>query len=257
MALASIAAGGMATRAATLDVAYDISLIGLPIGSANLTGTVDAQRFKLDIQARLSGLAGAVTGGRGAGSASGTVAGGQPVNSSFAVTAANSSEQRTVRMVIERRAVSAAEVMPPVEAKTDRIPLMDEHKKGVIDPISALLMPIQASDPRTACNRRIPVFDGAARYDIALFYAGSKDVKAEGYAGPAVVCAVRYTPVAGHRPRRAVKYMAENKDMQVWLTPINGTSLMLPFRISVKTLIGTAVIAASKYAIEPGGAGGR
>lgn len=254
LALAALAGPLMAAGAgaASLDVTYDISLIGLPIGTATLNGTVEPARYKLAIQARLTGLVGGITGGRGAGTASGQVAGGAPVNTSFAITAANSSEQRTVRMAIEKNAVSAAEVAPPLEERPDRIPVTEAHKKGVIDPISALLMPTATNDPRSACNRRIPVFDGAARYDILLSYAGSKPIEAQGYKGTATVCSVRYTPIAGHRDRRPVRYMAENKDMQVWLAPIAGTTLMLPFRISVKTMIGTAVIAASKYAVDPG-----
>lgn len=239
-------------RAASVDIAYDISLLGLPLGTATLTGEVLAERFKLEIRAKMTGLAGTITGGRGAGTSTGTMAGAGPVTSSFAVTAANSSEQRTVRMNIEKNAVSGSEIAPPLEARPDRVPVTDMHKKGIIDPISALMMPVSASDPRTACNRNIPIFDGAARYDIALSYGGNTQVASEGYEGQAVICNVRYTPIAGHRNRKPVKFMADNRDIQVWLAPVTGTSLMLPFRISVKTMIGTAVIEASKYVVEAG-----
>jgi Protein of unknown function (DUF3108) len=250
--LALAVAAGLAApaRAANVDVAYDISLLGLPIGSATLSGDVGSERYSLEVRAKLTGLAGGITGGRGAGTATGVTAGGAPVTSSFAVTAANSSEQRTVRMNIERNAVAGSDIAPPLEERPDRVPVTDMHKKGVVDPISALMMPVSASDPRTACNRTIPVFDGAARYDITLSYGGTKQVTSEGYEGQAVACNVRYTPIAGHRNRKPVRFMAENKDIQLWLAPVSGTKLMLPFRIAVKTMIGTAVIEATRYVVD-------
>jgi hypothetical protein len=245
-------AGFPAAEAATFDIAYDISLLGLPIGTATLTGESVGEKYKLEIRAKMTGLAGAVSGGRGAGTATGSLGGGKPLNSSFAVTAANSSEQRTVRMTIDKNVVSGSEIAPPLDERPDRVPVAEIHKRGIIDPISALLMPVSASDPRSACNRTIQIYDGAARYDIALSYAGTKQVSGEGYDGQAVTCAVRYTPIAGHRNRKPVKFMAENRDIQVWLVPVAGTAQMLPFRISVKTMIGTAVIEASKFVVDPG-----
>ncbi len=245
-------AAANSARAATFDVAYDISLLGLPIGSATLTGEAVAEKYKLEIRAKLTGLAGAVSGGRGAGTATGTLGSGKPVNSSFAVTAANSTDQRTVRMTVEKNAVSGSEIAPPLEERPDRVPVTELHRRGIVDPISALLMPVSANDPRSACNRTIPIYDGAARYDIVLSYAGTKQVSGEGFDGQAVMCAVRYTPIAGHRNRKPVKFMAENRDIQVWLVPVSGTAQMLPFRISVKTMIGTAVIEASKFVVDPG-----
>ncbi len=251
------AAHAMPARAASLDIAYDISLLGLTIGNATLTGDVGSERYRMEIKARLTGLAGSVTGGRGAGTVSGAMGGlptgGLPAASSFAVTAANSSEQRTVRMNMEKSAVSGAEITPPLDEKPDRVPVLDEHRRGVMDPMSALMMPVANGDARNACNRKIPIFDGAARYDITLSYAGTKQVSGDGYEGPVTICAVRYSPIAGHRNRKPVRFMAENRDIAVWLAPVAGAKLMLPYRISMKTMVGTLVIEASRYATEPSG----
>lgn len=251
LCLAGLGFAGPA-QAANLDISYDISLLGLTIGNATLTGDVGGERYRMEIRARLTGLASAVSSGRGAGTASGVMGEKFPATASFAVTAANATEQRTVRMNIEKSVVSAAEIAPPLEERPDRVPVLSEHKRGIIDPISALMMPVPNGDARNACNRTIPIFDGAARYDIALSYAGSKQVSTDGYEGPVTICAVRYTPIAGHRNRRPVKFMAENKDINVWLAPVSGAKLMLPYRISMKTMIGTLVIEASRYATDPG-----
>ena len=72
-----------------------------------------------------------------------------------------------------------------------------------------------------ACNRKVPIFDGYTRFDIDLTYVGERRVTAKGYDGPVAVCAARYVPISGHsRDRPATKFMADNKDLEVWLAPI-------------------------------------
>lgn len=244
-----------AARAASLDATYDVSLLGLSLGTANLSGGIEGGRYKLDIQARLTGLVGGFTGGRGSGAATGNLNGGRLSPATFAVSSASSSESRTVRMALDRHAVQALEIEPPIDAKPDRVPLNDGHRRNVMDPISAFLMPVEAgrNAGASACNRTLPIFDGAARYDIKLSYAGTREVTLDGYSGPVSVCQARYVPIAGHRSLRpSTRFMAENKEITTWLAPVAGTSMMLPVRISVKTMIGTAVIEASSFKVDPG-----
>ncbi|MDJ1157403.1 DUF3108 domain-containing protein [Chelatococcus sp. SYSU_G07232] len=244
----------MVASAASLSAQYDISLIGLKIGTATVKGDFAQDRYKLEIWAKLTGLVGAVTGGKGAASATGSLGGARPVPSSFAVTTATSDKSAMVRMALAAGTVQAVEIKPLPEPKADRVALTEAHKRGVVDPVSALIMPAQgagsASDP-AACNRTIPVFDGAARFDVVLTYSRTEMVKGPAYDGPVLVCAARYVPIAGHRPNRpANKFMEENRDMETWLAPVDGARLFMPFRISVRTMLGTTVIEASHFAVN-------
>ena len=74
-------------------------------------------------------------------------------------------------------------------------------------------------------------------------------VKADkGYAGPVVVCAVYFSPIAGYIPSRAaIKYIAKLRDMEVWLAPIAGTRVLVPFRAQGPTPIGQAVLEATQF----------
>ena len=67
-----------------------------------------------------------------------------------------------------------------------------------------------------------------------------EQVKADkGYGGPVVVCAVYFTPVAGYVPSRAaIRYLAKTRDMEMWLAPIAGTRVLVPFRAQGPTPIG-------------------
>jgi hypothetical protein len=238
--------------AETLKIVYGISLVGLPLGSADLSTTVDGSKYKVEVGAKLTGLAGLLVGGKGAASSAGAVPGPQPQPSTFAVTSRSGKEERTVRMGLTAGNVAALDIAPPLEEKPDRVPLREAHKRGVVDPVSALLMPATASgsvtDPAN-CNRTIPVFDGAARFDVVLTYGETKTVDKLGYSGPVLVCNARYVPIAGHRATRpSTKFMEENKDMQVWLAPIQGTRLLVPLRIAVRTMIGMSVVEASQWA---------
>jgi hypothetical protein len=241
-------------QATSLDVDYTISLMGLPLGNADLKASFTGSRYNMQMNARLTGLIGMVTSGKGSGTASGQMGATRPVPSAFAVSSRNSSDQRLVRMGLSGGDVAAVEIDPPLEPKADRVPVNQDHKRAVLDPMSALLMPVTARggplDPAN-CNRTLPIFDGAARFNIVLSYAGTKEFKKPGFDGQALVCHARYMPIAGHRAKRpAVKFMQENRDMSVWLAPLGGPQVLVPLRVSVKTMIGTSVVEASTIKID-------
>jgi hypothetical protein len=239
--------------AASLDARYDVSLLGITLGTASLSGGIDGSGYKLDMAARLTGIVGGVTGGRGSGAATGVLVGGRLAPKSFAVSSANSRESRTVRMALTEGSVAGIDIEPPIDEKPDRVPLKEDHKRNILDPLSAFLMPVNGKGRDAACNRTLPIFDGAARYDIRLSSAGTRNVTLDGYSGPVSICQARFVPIAGHRALRpSTKFMAENRDITTWLAPVAGTDMMVPVRISVKTMIGTAVIEASHFRVDPG-----
>jgi hypothetical protein len=100
-----------------------------------------------------------------------------------------------------------------------------------------------------SCQRTLSVFDGRIRYDLRLAFKRMDKVKAvKGYSGPVLVCAVYFTPVSGYVPSRTtLKYLAEQRDMEVWLAPIAGTRVLVPFRAQGPTPIGQAVLQATQF----------
>ena len=136
------------------------------------------------------------------------------------------------------------------------MPVTEAHRKGVIDPMSAALMPVAGKGEvlaPEACKRKLAIFDGRQRVDIDLVYKRMDQVKADkGYQGPVVVCTVLYNPVAGHRPERdAIKYLIAQRDMEMWLAPIDGTRVLVPFRFSVPTPFGLGVLQANYFVAQP------
>ncbi len=252
MAAAFVGAAG--ARADVLHATYRVSLIGLPIGAVNLDADLTPTSYSIQGDAKLTGLARLFGNARGASTGKGAIVEGRVSPATFATIAADSHTTRTIRMALAGNAVTDVDISPPFDEKPDRVPLGPGDEKGVVDPVGAVIIPAPPSGPilsPAACDRKVPIFDGYTRFDINLTYVGERRVATKGYEGPVVVCAARYVPISGHRrDRPATKFMADNKDLEVWLAPVEHDHVLIPFRVSVRTMIGTTVVEASEFRIE-------
>ena len=254
-AAVSFAAMTASAGATSLRVDYRISLAGLPLGVADLTGSFAGERYDLKMNAVLTGLAGLFTGsGRGGAASSGTVSGTRLLTSGFSATGRSGGAERVVQVGLTAGNVNEVRIEPPFELRPDRVPVTDAHKRGIIDPLSAVVAVTakggKADDPGN-CNRNVPVFDGTQRFNVILSYAETKPVQKPGFSGNVLVCNIRYVPVSGHRTSRpVVKFMEENRDISVWYAPVEGTRVLVPLRISLKTTLGTSIVEAERWSVE-------
>ena len=243
--------------AEVLKAHYLISLLGLPLGTAGVNADIEPKSYHVDATAKLNGIAALVSSAKGSTSASGAINQGRLSPATYTTISANSKMTRTVRMGMSAGNVRAVEISPPIiDDAPDRVPVTEADKHNIVDPMSAVVMPIPSGEPLVgpaACNRSIPVFDGAARFNIDMKYVGTRVVTAKGYSGPVSVCTARYVPVAGYRRnRKTTQFMANNNQMEVWLAPIASAHVAVPFRISILTMLGTTVIEAADFQLEPG-----
>src|SRR5258708_16304406 len=90
--------------------------------------------------------------------------------------------------------------------------------------------PAELMSPDT-CRTAAGIFDGRLRYDLKLDFKRMETVKAEkGYHGPAIVCSIFFTPVAGYIPDRPViKYPAGQRNIEIAFVPIAATPVLVPF----------------------------
>jgi hypothetical protein len=249
----ALAFSSIPARADPFLATYSVSLIGLPIGTARIAADLSPTSYYIEASAKLSGFATIVSNARGAANGSGAIVAGKIAPAGYATIASNSTMTRTVRMAISGNTVTGIDISPPFEDKPDRVPVTEKDKQGVVDPIGAFVFPITGDLPLVgpaACNRTIPIFDGYTRFNIQLSYVGQRNVKAKGYSGPVAVCAARYQPISGHRPDRpATKFMMENKDLEVWLAPVESARVLMPYRFSVRTMVGTTVVEAWEFRV--------
>ena len=234
---------------------YSVSLIGLHIGEAQAVGKFEPASYKIDLNAKLTGLAAMISNVRMAFTSTGLLRRGSIAPTTYATTAANSHDTRTVRMALNAGSVRAVDISPPFEDWQVRVPVTEAHKRNILDPTSALIMSVPEGEPLVgpaACNRTLPIYDGYTRFDVALSYVGTRNVAAKGYSGPVSVCAARYRPVAGHRPdARSTQFMANNQQIEAWLAPVEHAHVVVPFRVALMTMAGLAEIDAVEFSVEP------
>jgi len=234
-----------------LDARYTISFAGIPIGKGQWTIDVGAASYTIAASGQASGLVTALISGEGVIHARGVVRAGKAVPTNFSSVLTRGDEKAQLRMELDNGNAQAI-VAEEQEKEQDRVSVTDEHRRGIVDPLSAMLVPaVAGSDAASAegCQRSLPIFDGKRRYDLKLAFKRMEKVKADqGYQGPVAVCAVVFHPVAGHRANSALlKYLTEGREIEMWLAPVAGTGLLVPFRLSIASLIGNMVVQAHLF----------
>ena len=113
----------------------------------------------------------------------------------------------------------------------------DRHGAGLhlmqlgIEPVSSM----PPGYVRTLFDQYAPRFEAALVGDL-------------GYRGPALVCALYFVPVSGYIPDRPViKYLAAQRNIEIAFVPIAGTRLLVPFRMTIPTPLGQAMLEATSF----------
>ena len=240
-----------------LEAHYSMTLAGIPIGKGSWVIDITDNHYMAAASGGTSGLLRVFAGGKGSSAAHGTMAAGQPVSSVYTSSIVTSKKNDEVRLTIANGVVKDEMVNPAIDDDPERVAITDEHRKGILDPMTAsLLRSPGTGDPlsQEACNNRmVSVFDGRMRYDLQLVFKRMEHVKAgKGYDGPVLVCAVYFTPIAGFIPSRAaIHYVSKLRDIEVWLAPIAGTRVLVPFRVQGPTPIGRVVLEATEFVAAP------
>ncbi len=250
--LAAVALCVSSAQAESLRATYALSIIGLPIGTADASAALEPDSYRIEIGLRLTGLAALVSKAKGAAAANGQIANSTVLPAAYANTTANATETRTVRMGLAAGTVRAVDISPPFLDMEGRVPVTEAHKARILDPVSALVMTVPPGEPLvgpSACDHRtLPVYDGLVRFNVTLAYVGTRQVQAKGYSGPVTVCSARYTPIAGYKlDSQSTKFMAENRNIEAWLAPVEQAHVVVPYYISVGTKAGTIVIQAVDF----------
>jgi hypothetical protein len=235
-----------------LDARYEVTLAGIPVGRGVWTIEIAEDHYSATVSGTTVGLLKAFSGGHGNGSAQGRIVNGQLAPVVYTATSETSKKAETIQMALAGWNVVESSITPEPPPDAARIPVTDAHRHGVFDPMTGSMIRVAGTgDPvgPEACKSASAIFDGRMRYNLRLEYKRMDTVKAEkGYRGPAVVCAIYFTPVSGYVPdRAAIKYLAAQKAMEVWLAPIAGTRVMVPFKLSIPTPLGHGVLVATQF----------
>jgi hypothetical protein len=252
LAAAAVAGADPALAQGRLDARYSVSLAGMPVGKGAWVIDIAENQFTAAASGATAGLLRVFASGQGSGASRGFIVGGNPVPASFAASITSDKKTEEIRMTLGSGDVKEFAISPEPPEDPDRVPVTHEHTHGVSDPMTGSLLRVPGTgNPLSpqACQRTTPIFDGRMRYNLQFAYKRMEQVKADkGYEGPVVVCAVYFVPLAGYVPHRAsIKYLASQRDMEVWLAPVGTTRVLVPYRISIPTPIGVGVMQATQF----------
>jgi hypothetical protein len=250
------AAGEQAFAQGKLDARYAATLGGIPIGRGAWVIDISDDDYTAAASGTTAGIMRVFASGQGTTAARGKVSVGNLLPASYASSVKTDEKNEDVRMILRGANITEFTVTPPTPPNPERVPIVDAHRRGVSDPMTGSLMRVPGNgNPLSpeACNRTQSIFDGRMRFDLQFEFKRMDSVKAErGYEGPVVVCAVYFKPIAGYIPDRpAIRYLVDLRTIEVWLAPIAGTRVLVPFRMSIPTPLGEGLLNATQFVSGP------
>ncbi len=249
--VALLSTGGLAQAQGRLTAEYSIIMTGVTIGHVAWTVDIGPAQYTTDARGKASGMLAMLVRGEGGVAARGAVENWhlRPIEFASKIKDEDGLTELHIHFTDDVAHVTAT---PPLEPTPERLPVTEADRRGVADPLSAVLVTAKPGESFFSpdnCNHVLAIFDGRRRYNLALSFARIDKFALKGsYQGPVLVCGLVLQPIAGYRPDSlVVKYVAGRKDMELWLAPIAGTAVMAPIRLAMPTLIGTLKIQADRF----------
>lgn len=232
---------------AKVQAAYKISLNGFELGDFNFKSNVSRTSYTLDTDVQISALLG-VFKWKGVTRSTGTLSAKAPKPEDFRFNYESSVRNGSISMGFGQDGLETLSVLPTTIEAADTVPLTRAHLKNVVDPLSAILV-ITHTSAATPCGRKVAVFDGKQRFDIDLRFARKEAVA--GIEGEtAIVCRVKYTPIAGYRPTEETRELATSNGIEIAFRMVPSAKLMIPQSMTLPTAAGQARVDLQSVNIE-------
>jgi hypothetical protein len=248
--VAAIARQDPAHAQGKIDATYTVGFARISVGNVTIAADLKENDYTIVTTGRVGGVMRILASGEALLATRGIIKDGRLEPRSFTSKIMSEDASEDVTMSIEDGNVTKLAVTPPADSKA--VQATEADRQGIIDPLTAMLVPAGAAGEnlsQEACQRTLPIFDGRYRYNLKLtFKRMDKGSAGKGYAGPVIVCAVEYQPIAGHRASTPlVKYLSEGREMEIVLAPVAGTRVLAPLRWSVASMLANLVIQADRF----------
>ena len=250
-----------ALTSARIVAVYQVNLGSFNLGTFRVTTSLRGDGYEMRGEGKFTILEGLVYRWQGVTSSRGRVTEEGPEPAMYALTYSDGARRgERLHMTFGDGAVQRVSVVPKNRPLPRTIPVTREQLEGVLDPMSGAFLTARSADPTgdlAVCNQLLPVFDGKARYDLVL--KPKKRVMVQNraptsYTGPAAICRVKFIPISGYQPDNpGIQLMSQTDEIEVWLMPIRGTDMYVPYRIVLPTPVGygSAVVTSIQVAGAP------
>ena len=234
---------------ATVSARYKLSFNGFEVGSYRFQSTSNGKTYATMGSAEVSALFGAFK-WKGGIQSSGTLDAAAPHPAGYEMNFKSKSKIGSVKLGFDAAGVKTVALVPN-KPRPDAVPLKPEHFKNVLDPMSAILAMTHASGP-SPCDKTVPVFDGKVRFNLVFSYKGEEKIKEDKPSGQPTkltVCRVKYVPLAGYKPKDFINPWVDYNALEIALRPVPAANTYVPYRVTIPTSIGSAVMSAESVNI--------
>lgn len=219
---------------------YVISLAGINVANIDVRFTDDGTRYAVDVGANVAGVGTLVASGTASADSEGVSSPRGLAARDFTLQTVAREDRFAVGVSYAGGDATAFKIDPPMASDYGRIAIERKHLKGVADPIASFILKGAALSP-DLCNRKLRIFTGMERYDIAMSFGETQQATSPrtGYQGPVVLCRVRYIPISGHFENSEVTdYLAHSDKILVWYAPLGTSGYFIPYRVLMGTAAG-------------------
>jgi Protein of unknown function (DUF3108) len=147
---------------------------------------------------------------------------------------------KSLSIAFDGSGVKDVTFVPPDAPSSKAIPVTKEQLKSALDPLTGV-MALSMGNIKRPCDQRLPIFDGKQRFDLIFNPTGRS-------AGTGQVCRVRLIPISGHKPGEGADSVISG-NIEVVLRPVPKANILIPYRVTVPTIIGAAVLTSEKVDI--------
>lgn len=225
--MAVMTGGSSAASAAdTVTAQYDLYTRGMRAFALNYSAEIGSDAFSAKAKLRPKGLASLVVDLKMDMTSSGVVTAKGSQSRSFSMSVQEKGRKGQYEVAFNGMKPVSSKRSPEVDGETGT-KLAAEAAKGARDTLAAIvdLAVTQSANP---CTESYRVYNGKEVFQLALTKIkddafGKKDGGV--YRGPAVVCSMTYSSIAGLSAKTEAKYRKDPPRFNVWFAPVQSNSL--------------------------------
>lgn len=219
---------------------YVVSLGGINVASVSIGFTDDGANYVVNLGANVSGVGTVVVSGTASAGSSGRSGSKNLSADNFDLETHSKGRDFVVAVQFAEGNTSGFQVEPPLVNNINRVAIERKHLRGVMDPLGSFILKGNSLSAEL-CDRRLKVFTGVERYDIAMSFAQVQTATSNrtGYQGPVVLCKLRYIPISGHfTTSEMTSYLANSDRFLIWYAPLGNSGYFIPYRVLLGTSVG-------------------
>ncbi|MFZ4604248.1 MAG: DUF3108 domain-containing protein [Caulobacterales bacterium] len=240
--IAAMTTAAAPAGAATFDATYDASILNVvTLGKLVLKGQTGASAYSAAATVQTSGVAALFDETKISAQSNGAIAGTAAQFSSYALThqyAKPGGKQKSRTVQMQRAGAGVTVTAKPNWSFLGAPPTNAAQKAASNDPLTALIAMSASVGATKTCQARLLAFDGRDHYALTLTPGGAGTYKGGGYDGKALICKLKYEPIAGGKPLSAAD-RAKIPVVEAWFgEPISGFAPLL--RLEAPTPVGAA-----------------